>query len=342
MEYKILVTGGLGYIGSHTIVELAKAGFKPVIVDNLSNSRLEVIKCIAKIIGYEPTLHIVDLCDIEAVKVLSEKESDIKGIVHFAACKAVGESSQKPLMYYRNNLTSLLNILEAYKSQLIYFIFSSSCTVYGQPDNLPVTEQTLLKTAQSPYGRTKQMAEKILEDITFSNENLRVLSLRYFNPVGAHTSGLIGELPLNAPLNLVPVITKTAIDEKHRLIVYGNDYNTKDGTNIRDYVHVMDIAKAHVRALRKLCSDEQLPRYDVYNLGTGRGYSVLELIKTFEKVSGVHVNYTIGQRRTGDVDEIWADVSKAENGLQWKAELDLDAMLISAWNWEKNMKEHPL
>jgi UDP-glucose 4-epimerase len=341
MGSKILVTGGLGYIGSHTTIELANAGFQPVIVDNLSNSRHEVIKRIANIIGYEPMLYIVDLCDMEAVKMLAEKESNIKGIIHFAACKSVGESVQLPLMYYRNNLVSLINILEAYKSKVINLIFSSSCTVYGQPDQLPVTEQTPLKNAQCPYGRTKQMAEKILEDITISNQNLRVLSLRYFNPVGAHASGLIGELPSGVAHNLVPIIIKTAMNREHRFTVFGNDYNTKDGTNVRDYVHVMDIAKAHVCALQKLCNNEQPPRYDVYNLGTGRGYSVLEVIKTFEKVSGITVNYGIGERRSGDVDEIWADVRKAENQLKWKAELDLEVMLMSAWNWGRNVKENP-
>jgi UDP-glucose 4-epimerase len=342
MEYKVLVTGGLGYIGSHTTVELANAGFIPVIADNMSNSRLEVLQRIANIIGYEPTLHVVDLCDISAVKLLSEKEPDIKGIIHFAACKAVGESAQKPLMYYRNNLVSLLNILEAYKLRPINFIFSSSCTVYGQPDELPVTELSPMKVAQSPYGRTKQIAEKMLEDITSTNENLRVLSLRYFNPIGAHESGLIGELPLSAPLNLVPIITETAINKRTNFVIFGSDYNTKDGTNVRDYVHVMDIAKAHVCALKKLSCNEHSPRYDVYNLGTGRGYSILEIIKTFENVSGVKVNYIIGPRRPGDVDEIWADVRKAENELKWKAQLNLETMLVSAWNWEKNMKEKPL
>jgi UDP-glucose 4-epimerase len=270
--------------------------------------------------------------------VLSEKEPDIKGIIHFAACKAVGESIQKPLLYYRNNLVSLLNILEAYKTRPINFIFSSSCTVYGQPDELPVTELTPLKAAQSPYGRTKQMAERILEDIAGSNPNLRVLSLRYFNPVGAHNSGLIGELPLGAPLNLIPVITETAFNIRSEFIVFGNDYNTKDGTNVRDYIHVTDVAKAHVCALRKVSSTHEVPKYDVYNLGTGRGYSILEIIEAFEKIIGVKVNYIVGARRQGDVDEIWADASKAENELNWKAQLDLEAMLISAWNWQKNMK----
>lgn len=342
MKYKVLVTGGLGYIGSHTTVELANAGFTPVIVDNLSNSRLEMYKRIAIIIGYEPILHVVDLCDISAVKLLSEKESDIKGIIHFAAFKAVGESAEKPLLYYKNNLVSLLNILEAYQYQSINFIFSSSCTVYGQPDNLPVTELTPLKAAQSPYGKTKQMAEKILEDITVSNQNLRVLSLRYFNPVGAHESGLIGELPLGVPLNLIPIITETAIGKRSSFTVFGNDYNTKDGTNVRDYVHVTDIAKAHVCALEKISCNQELPRYDVYNLGTGRGYSILELIKNFENISGIKVNYTLGPRRPGDVDEIWADVNKAEKELHWKAQLNLEAMLLSAWNWENSMKEKSL
>jgi UDP-glucose 4-epimerase len=339
MEFKVLVTGGLGYIGSHTTIELANAGFIPIIVDNLSNSRLEILKRIAAIIGFEPVLHVVDLCDTSAVKLLSDREPSIRGIIHFAAYKAVAESTQEPLLYYRNNLVSLLNILEAYKSQSISFIFSSSCTVYGRPDKLPVTELTPLKAAQCPYGETKQMAEKILADITISNRNLRVLSLRYFNPVGAHESGLIGELSLGTPCNLVPVITETAINKRPQFMVFGSDYNTKDGTSVRDYVHVTDIAKAHVCALRKTCSDQQLPGYNVYNLGTGTGYSILEIIKTFEQVSGVKVNYIFGPRRPGDVSEIWADVTKVENELKWKAQLNLEAMLLSAWNWEKNMKE---
>ena len=342
MEFKVLVTGGLGYIGSHTVVELANAGFTPVIVDNLYNSQLEVLKRLANIIGFEPVLYIIDLCDATAVKLLSEKESDIKGIIHFAACKAVGESAAKPLLYYRNNLISLLNLLEAYKSHSISFIFSSSCTVYGQPDQLPVTELAPLKLAESVYGRTKQMCEQILEDITVSNENFRVLSLRYFNPVGAHHTSLIGELPLSPHLNLVPIITQTAINRRPMFTVFGDDYNTKDGTNVRDYVHVVDIANAHVCALRKASSEQQTLRYDVYNLGTGRGYSVFEIIKTFENVSGVKINYKIGPRRVGDVSEIWADVSKAEKELKWKAQLDLESMLISAWNWEKNMNEKAL
>ncbi|UJR06638.1 hypothetical protein I4U23_010922 [Adineta vaga] len=296
--YKVLVTGGLGYIGSHTTVELVNAGFTPVIVDNLSNSRLEVIQRIEKIIGFKPIIHVVDLCDMAAVKFLSEKECDIQGIIHFAACKAVGESSEKPLL----------------------------CTVYGQPDQLPVTESTPIKPAQSPYGRTKQMAERMLDDVSASNENIRVLSLRYFNPVGAHDSGLIGELPLGVPLNLVPIITQTANNKRSNFTIFGNDYTTKDGTNVRDYVHVTDIAKAHVYALNKLSSYEQSSRYDVYNLSTGRGYSVLEIIETFEEISGVKLDYNVGPRRLGDVDEIWADVHKAENELKWKAQLDLKAI----------------
>ena len=342
MAFKVLVTGGLGYIGSHTIVELANAGFIPVIVDNLSNSRLEILQRIARIIGYEPTLHIVDLGDTLAVNYLVEKEPDIKGIIHFAAYKAVGESTEKPLLYYRNNLISLLNILEAYKSRPICFIFSSSCTVYGQPDKLPVTELTPLKPAECPYGRTKQMCEKILEDVAISNQNIRVLSLRYFNPVGAHESALIGELPLGPPRNLVPVITETAMEIRPTFTVFGNDYKTKDGTNVRDYVHVTDIAKAHVCALKKAASDQGSPRYDVYNLGTGRGYSILEIIKTFENVSQVKVNYSIGERRAGDVDEIWTDVRKAESDLKWRAELNLEVMLASAWKWQIKMRDEPL
>lgn len=339
MKYKVLVTGGLGYIGSHTVIELANAGFIPVIIDNLSNTRLEIHKNISTIIGYEPILYTIDLCNESEVKLFSEKEPDIKTIIHFAAFKAVGESTEKPLMYYKNNLMCLLNILEIYQSKSIDVIFSSSCTVYGHPEQLPVTELTSLKPAESPYGKTKQMAESILKDATAVNKSLRVISLRYFNPIGAHESGLIGELPFSSPRNVVPIITETSINKRSILTVFGNDYNTRDGTNIRDYVHVTDIAKAHVCALQKLLSHEQLPQFDVYNLGTGRGYSVLELIKTFETVSGTKLNYIFGPRRPGDIAEIWADVEKAKNELKWKATLDLKTMLLSALNWEKSKRE---
>lgn len=341
MTRKVLVTGGLGYIGSHTVVELATAGFKPIIVDNLSNSRQQILDRIATIIGYKPTYYNIDLCNASSVKLLVEMEGDIKGIIHFAAYKSVGESSEKPLMYYRNNLISLLNVLDAYKSQPIHFIFSSSCTVYGRPEKLPVTELTPLEPAKCPYGRTKQMCERILEDTALTSEALRVISLRYFNPVGAHESGLIGELPIGPPMSLVPVITETAIKKRSMFTVFGGDYNTKDGTNIRDYVHVIDIAKAHVCALRKVMLDEKSSKFDVYNLGTGRGFSILEIIKTFENITQVKVDYRIGERRPGDVDEIWADVSKAENQLCWKAEQSLEMMLASAWKWELSMRDSP-
>ncbi|WP_428327474.1 UDP-glucose 4-epimerase GalE [Mucilaginibacter sp.] len=338
---KILVTGGLGFIGSHTVVELINSGYEPVIVDDLSNSDPKILDQLAKIIGYKPAFHQLDLCDEQGVKALAAAEPDITGIIHFAAFKAVGESVQKPLKYYRNNFYSLINILEAYYSRPINFVFSSSCTVYGQPEQLPVTENAPVKPAESPYGNTKQIAEEILKDMMASGANYKVISLRYFNPVGAHETALIGELPIGVPQNLVPFITQTAIGKREKITVFGNDYNTPDGSCIRDYIHVVDLAKAHVAAL-KLLEKDSFTGYDVFNLGTGNGNSVLEVIHAFERATGVKVNYEIGARRGGDVEQVWGDVTKSQNELHWKAELGIDTMMSSAWEWEKYISQNPL
>lgn len=338
---KILVTGGLGYIGSHTVVELVNAGFEPVIVDNLSNSDPKILDQIAKIIGFKPVFHQLDLSDEQSVKRLALAEPDITGVIHFAAYKAVGESVKLPLKYYQNNFYSLINVLQAYEGKPLNFVFSSSCTVYGQPDVLPVTEDAPVKAAQSPYGNTKQVAEEILKDVIASGSQYKVISLRYFNPVGAHESALIGELPIGVPQNLVPFITQTAIGKRSSLTVNGNDYNTPDGSNVRDYIHVVDLAKAHVAALKLMDSEGYAAGYDVFNLGTGKGNSVLEIINAFEKATGVKLPYTIGPRRGGDVEQVWGDVTKSTNKLNWKAELGVDTMMSSAWNWEKYLAQNP-
>jgi UDP-glucose 4-epimerase len=338
---KILVTGGLGYIGSHTVVELINAGFEPVIVDDLSNSHPKILDQITKITGHRPVFHQLDLSDEHTVKNLATAEPDIAGIIHFAAFKAVGESVQLPLKYYRNNIYSLINLLDAYYSKPINFVFSSSCTVYGQPDVLPVTEQAPIKPAESPYGNTKQIAEEILFDTISAGSAYKVIALRYFNPVGAHDSALIGELPIGVPQNLVPFITQTAIGKREKIIVFGDDYNTPDGSCVRDYIHVVDLAKAHVAAL-KLMENNNFSGYDVFNIGTGTGTSVLEAIKTFERVSGVKLNYSVGPRRSGDVEQVWGNVSKAEQRLHWKTDLGIDTMMSSAWAWEKYISQNPL
>jgi UDP-glucose 4-epimerase len=338
---KILVTGGLGFIGSHTVVELINAGFEPVIVDDLSNSNPKILDQITKITGHKPVFHQLDLSDEHTVRNLATAEPNITGIIHFAAFKAVGESVQQPLKYYRNNIYSLINLLDAYYGKPVNFVFSSSCTVYGQPDVLPVTERAPIKPAQSPYGNTKQIAEEILTDTVSSGSAYKVISLRYFNPVGAHESALIGELPIGVPQNLVPFITQTAIGKREKITVFGDDYNTPDGSCVRDYIHVVDLAKAHVAAL-KLMENNNFSGYDVFNIGTGTGTSVLEAIKTFERVSGVKLNYSIGPRRSGDVEQVWGNVSKAEEKLYWKTDLDIDAMMSSAWAWEKYISQNPL
>jgi len=338
---KILVTGGLGFIGSHTVVELVNSGYEPVIIDNLSNSDIKILDQLTKIIGYKPPFYQLDLCDEKAVKQLAEKEPDVTGIIHFAAYKAVGESVQQPLKYYRNNFSSMLNLLEAYYGKPLNFVFSSSCTVYGQPDELPVTEKAPVKAAQSPYGNTKQVAEEILKDMIAAGSNYKVISLRYFNPVGAHDSALIGELPIGVPQNLVPFITQTAIGKREKITVFGNDYNTPDGSCVRDYIHVVDLAKAHVAAL-KLMEHPDFKGYDVFNIGTGQGTTVLQIIHAFESATGVKVNYSIGPRREGDVEQVWGDVTKSTQKLGWTAELGIGDMMQSAWEWEKYIKENPL
>ena len=338
---KILVTGGLGYIGSHTVVELINAGFEPVIVDDLSNSQPKILDQIIRITGKKPVFHELDLSDENAVKNLATAEPDITGIIHFAAFKAVGESVQQPLKYYRNNIYSLINLLESYYGKPLNFVFSSSCTVYGQPDVLPVTEQAPIRPAQSPYGNTKQIAEEILFDTVSAGSAYKVIALRYFNPVGAHETALIGELPIGVPQNLVPFITQTAIGKREKITVFGNDYNTPDGSCVRDYIHVVDLAKAHVAALR-LMEKSEFKGYDVFNIGTGNGNSVLEIIKAFEQVTGEKLNYIIGPRRAGDVEQVWGNVSKAEEKLRWKAELGIDVMMSSAWAWEKYIAQNPI
>ena len=338
---KILVTGGLGFIGSHTVVELVNAGYEPVIVDNLSNSHPKILDQLTKIIGFKPVFHKLDLCDEHAAKKLAETEPDIQGIIHFAAYKAVGESVAQPMKYYRNNFYSMLNVLDAFKDKPVNFVFSSSCTVYGQPEHLPVTENAPIQPAQSPYGNTKQIAEEMLKDMVAAGSNYQVISLRYFNPVGAHDSALIGELPIGVPQNLVPFITQTAIGKRQKITVFGDDYNTPDGSCVRDYIHVVDLAKAHVAAL-KLMEQNIVNGYDVFNIGTGKGSSVLEVINAFERSTDIKLNYEIGPRRSGDVEQVWGDVTKSAQKLHWQAELGIDEMMSSAWEWEKYLAKNPL
>jgi UDP-glucose 4-epimerase len=338
---KILVTGGLGYIGSHTVVELVNAGYEPIIVDNLSNSSIKILDQIAKIIGFKPKFHELDLSDEKSVISLAAAEPDVTGIIHFAAYKAVGESVALPLKYYQNNFYSLINILQAYTGKAVNLVFSSSCTVYGQPDELPVTENATIKPAQSPYGNTKQIAEEILQDVIASGSQYKIISLRYFNPVGAHDTALIGELPIGVPQNLVPFITQSAIGKRGKITVYGDDYNTPDGSCIRDYIHVVDLGKAHVAALKLMESEGYNHGYDTFNLGTGNGSSVLDVIKAFETSTGEKLNYQIGPRRPGDVEQVWGDVTKSKKELHWAAELGVETMMSSAWNWEKYLATDP-
>lgn len=335
---KILVTGGLGFIGSHTVVELQKEGFDVVIIDDLSNSSVSVLKGIEAITGKKPEFEQIDLRHKAATKSFFKNHEDITGIIHFAASKAVGESVGNPLLYYENNIGSLINILQElqYKEES-YFIFSSSCTVYGQAENMPITENAPVKEALSPYGNTKQIGEEIIKDVA-KISGLNAVLLRYFNPIGAHPSINIGELPLGVPLNLVPFITQTAIGIREKLSVFGNDYPTPDGTCIRDYIHVVDVAKAHVKALQRLIDKKNTDKIEVFNLGTGKGNSVLEVINSFEKVTGQKLNYKITGRRAGDVAEAYADTVKANTVLGWKAELSLDDALVSAWKWEQKIR----
>ncbi|TKC00117.1 UDP-glucose 4-epimerase GalE [Pedobacter cryophilus] len=341
MANKILVTGGTGFIGSHTVVELYKAGYIPVIVDDLSNSSVKILDQIEKIINYRPEFYEFDLCDEAKTKAFIQSQPDISGIIHFAAFKAVGESVQKPLEYYRNNFYSLINLLFAYKEKPINFVFSSSCTVYGQPDVLPVTEQAPIKKAESPYGNTKQIAEEILSETAAINKNYNIVALRYFNPVGAHETALIGELPIGVPQNLVPFITQTAIGKREKITVFGDDYDTTDGSCVRDYIHVVDLAKAHVAAIKRMEQGKSKANFEVFNIGTGKGTTVLEVINAFEKSTGEKLNYSIGPRRGGDVEKVYGDVTKSTEELGWKAELNVDDMMKSAWEWEKYIKNNP-
>jgi len=338
---KILVTGGLGFIGSHTVVELVNAGYEPIIVDDLSNSNPKILEQLTRIIGFTPAFHKLDLCDEAAVNNFAASEPDITGIIHFAAFKAVGESVRFPLKYYRNNFYSLINVLNAFAGRKAHFVFSSSCTVYGQPDILPVTEGAPVKPAESPYGNTKQIAEEMLRDMIAAGSDYKVTALRYFNPVGAHESALIGELPIGVPQNLVPFITQSAIGKRGAITVFGDDYDTPDGSCIRDYIHVVDLAKAHVAAL-KLMANDSFEGYDMFNLGTGVGTTVLEVIHAFEQSTGVKLDYKIGARREGDVEKVWGDVTKSTNVLKWKTELDINVMMSSAWEWEKYLAQNPL
>jgi len=336
---KILVTGGLGFIGSHTVVELQNEGFKVVVIDNLSNSSEKVLDGITTITGETPEYENFDLRDKSKVQDFFSRHTDVEGVIHFAASKAVGESVENPLLYYENNLGVLTYILqELSKKENANFIFSSSCTVYGQAEKMPITESAPVKPAESPYGNTKQVGEEIIRDICSVTPNLSAIALRYFNPIGAHPSVAIGELPIGVPQNLVPYITQTGVGMREQLSVYGNDYPTPDGTCIRDYIHVVDVAKAHVKALQRLVSNKNKENFDVFNLGTGTGSSVLEVIKSFERVSGKKLNYKIVSRRAGDVIEAYADTQKANEILGWRAESSLDDAMKSAWDWEQKIR----
>ncbi len=340
MSKKILVTGGTGYIGSHTVVELQQAGYEVIIIDNLSNSNAEVIEGIFKITGVRPIFEKLDCIDFQALKSLFEKYQGIDGIIHFAASKAVGESVQKPLMYYRNNLVSLINLLELMPQFHVKgIVFSSSCTVYGEPDNNPIDESAPIKPAESPYGNTKQINEEIIRDFIYSGAPVKSIILRYFNPIGAHPSAEIGELPIGVPQNLVPYITQTGIGIREQLSVFGNDYNTPDGSCIRDFINVVDLAKAHVTAVERMLSDKSDEKVEVFNLGTGKGVSVLELIDIFEKVSGKSLNYNIVGRREGDIEQIWANPDKANNVLGWTAIETIENTMASAWKWQQRLRE---
>lgn len=336
---KILVTGGLGFIGSHTVVELQNEGYEVVIIDDCSNSSEDVLDGIVAISGKKPLFEKLDLKEKDKVVDFFKRHHDIEGVIHFAASKAVGESVEKPLLYYENNIGTLVYILnELSKKAQANFIFSSSCTVYGQADELPITENAPVKTAESPYGNTKQMGEEIIADTCKVTTGLQAISLRYFNPMGAHPSVEIGELPKGVPQNLVPFITQTGIGLRKELSVFGDDYPTPDGTCIRDYIHVVDLAKAHVVALQRLLNRANESNYEVYNLGTGKGSSVLEVINSFEKVSGNKLNYKIVNRRQGDVISAYADTTKANNVLGWKAKSTLDEAMKSAWDWEQKIR----
>jgi UDP-glucose 4-epimerase len=339
MKTKIIVTGGCGYIGSHTVIELIENGFEVVIFDDLSNSSEKTVERIHDITGVTPTFIMVDLKDTAATQKAFEAHKGATGVIHFAAHKAVGESVDKPLMYYKNNLYSLINTLGAQNACGINnIIFSSSATVYGTPTSLPITEQNETQRPFSPYGNTKKIAEEILDDFTKTNQSFSAISLRYFNPIGAHSSGKIGELPNGIPNNLMPYITQTAAGVRKKLMVYGNDYPTKDGTPIRDYIHVVDLARAHVIAVQRLLNKEQETPLEYFNLGTGLGYSVLDVINTFEDVTNTKLNYEITERRDGDVPQLYASTDLAKNKLGWIANETLNDMILSSWTWEQNFR----
>lgn len=336
---KILVTGGLGFIGSHTVVELQNEGFEVVIIDDCSNSSEKVLEGIKNITGKSPLFEKIDLKEKSKVEDFFQRHSDIKGVIHFAASKAVGESVEKPLLYYENNIGTLVYLLkELSKLEVANFIFSSSCTVYGQADQMPITEDAPVKPAESPYGNTKQIGEEIIRDTCKVTANLKAIALRYFNPMGAHPSAEIGELPIGVPQNLVPFITQTGVGLRKELSVFGDDYPTPDGTCVRDYIYVVDLAKAHVQALQRLLKNKNHNNYEVFNLGTGKGSSVLEVIKSFEKVSGEKLNYKIVERRAGDITEAYADTTKANEVLGWKSQFTLDEAMKSAWDWEQKIR----
>ena len=338
---RILVTGGTGYIGSHTTVELMQQGYDVVIIDNLSNSTSDVLDGIEAIVGTRPAFEQVDCNDPQAVADVFTKYTDIQGVIHFAASKAVGESVEQPLMYYRNNLMSLVTLLEQMKAHYVHnIVFSSSCTVYGQPteEHLPVDETAPIQVALSPYGNTKQINEEIIRDEAHANTQLHATILRYFNPIGAHPSAMIGELPNGVPQNLLPFVTQTAIGLRKELKVFGDDYNTPDGSCIRDYIYVVDLAKAHVKAVERMLNHQATEQVEVFNLGTGRGLSVLEILNTFMQVTGVNVPYQIVGRREGDIEQVWAKPDKANNVLGWKADTPIEDVLLSAWRWEQKIR----
>ena len=339
MKDQILVTGGTGYIGSHTSVELIEKGYEVVIIDNLSNSSIEVLDGIEKITGVRPAFEQFDLCEADKVKSFFQKYTSLKAIIHFAAFKAVGESVDQPLMYYQNNLISLMNLLRNMDEFGVkHLVFSSSCTVYGQPDELPVTENAPVKPAESPYGNTKQISEEIIRDNMQVKPDLNTIALRYFNPIGAHSTSHIGELPRGVPNNLVPFVTQTAAGIRKELMVFGDDYNTPDGSAVRDYINVVDLAQAHVVAINRLLQKKNNSNFEFFNLGTGTGSSVLEVVKAFEKVTDQKLNYKIVDRRSGDIEKVWADTRVANEVLGWKAKRSLEDTLESAWNWEKKIR----
>ena len=338
---RILVTGGTGYIGSHTIVELMQQSYDVVIADNLSNSDKDVLDGIAAIVGKQPDFEQVDCNDASAICDLMDRYTDIEAVIHFAASKAVGESVEHPLMYYRNNIMSLVTVLEQMKAHNVHnLVFSSSCTVYGQPsaEYLPVDEDTPIQKALSPYGNTKQINEDIIRDEAYANKALHATLLRYFNPIGAHPSAMIGELPRGVPSNLLPFVTQTAAGLRQQLKVYGNDYNTPDGSCIRDYIYVVDLAKAHVKAVERMLSGKSEEQVEVFNLGTGRGLSVLEILNTFMQVTGKNIPYEIVGRREGDIEQVWANPNKANEMLGWKADTPIEEVLLSAWKWEQRLR----